>query len=1188
MASDGAVIVRFGGDVSGLDSAVAVAKAQLAGYNAEVRRLAKEVAAAGADVDDKLVASLRDAAATAASAKAEFGSLSRSVASSRGGISDAGATNDNAPARLRRDEWSNLGRQGGDIVTMAAMGMSPLQIATSQAAQVFDIFASSSIGAKAALADFGSTALSVATNPVTVITASVVAATAAIAYLAVESRKSAIEIDGLMKAADFSGVANVAKANIAEIRASIRSIQDSSSFWVGTWDWMAQIGGEDAKKIESALFTMRNGSREAIGAIISDIAAYAAATRTELPKAAEILVKAFSDPLNQGEKLGELIPSLTQQQRELYEEAARSGSVTQAQAALQTILTEAFARSTAARKQELEALLRQKQEEANAMGVTAASVTGLYAQIGAIMKQIAALERAEKAQRDVNATLAGAVPTIQQWGNALRAAINEAGGDKLDALQGKLERLNGAMKGFQDASGATEGPTGDWWTKDRRSHAIERLQNEAGLSRWGAAGLVGRWAGVEAAGGPASVNASSGAFGIGQWLGDRKTPIAGNTDFDAQLSHAIAELNGRERSAGDVLRKAATPDEGARGASMFERAEGYSPETGTDNFTAKTPARRVYAEAFSQDSPELLSNAQEAAAQIKDQVLAIKQAKEGGNEIDKANIAVLERQLSGKRDEVAEQKIVVEGIEKQRDLTSSTTERTKLQVQLDQARVTLAEKQAAAKRAELQLAVGRAETGSPERQRDAKVALANFDMSRADEGTAQYNAALGQKEAAERAFTESQKQLSRAEIDGEIAEAQRGLTAKLRLYDQEGALKRLSEDQKLAAVRAAIDEEYALERSLLEKQLALEEQKPAQRLAVLNRIKALEARHAEEVAQIQGKAAANAVAPWDRMIDATSSSLSSSITGMIMRTESFADAARNVARSVISQFVQMGVQAVANWAKSMATKLVLTQTTETAETGARVAGAAARTSVDAGAAAAGSSMKLATVVKSIQTSAAETYAGVFGWFSPVLGPFAAAPAAAAAAAVGAMTALASFDVGSWELDRTQLATVHQGEMIVPAAPAAAIRAAMPGKGWGGLVQTLATPARAAAASIALASPMAAAAAPQAAAGIGSYRLDSERLSLPTAAPAGLTAGEAPAALRSAVANLAGATGRAASSGGAPSSSVSMPVSNQFSITALDGRSVSRLFERNGRTLAKAMSRSARLGAQLGLEGLTPK
>ncbi|MEK6281585.1 MAG: phage tail tip lysozyme [Acidobacteriota bacterium] len=127
-----------------------------------------------------------------------------------------------------------------------------------------------------------------------------------------------------------------------------------------------------------------------------------------------------------------------------------------------------------------------------------------------------------------------------------------------------------------------------WWTASRKNYALNYLLS-AGLSPYGAAGLVSRWANVESTGsGPSSVNPYSGAFGIAQWLGSRLPPIRGNTNFDAQLTYVIQELNGPESRAANVLRNANTAYEGARGASIYERAEGYNPSTGVDNFTART------------------------------------------------------------------------------------------------------------------------------------------------------------------------------------------------------------------------------------------------------------------------------------------------------------------------------------------------------------------------------------------------------------------------------------------------------------------------------------------------------------------------------------------------------------------------------------------------------------------------
>ncbi len=135
--------------------------------------------------------------------------------------------------------------------------------------------------------------------------------------------------------------------------------------------------------------------------------------------------------------------------------------------------------------------------------------------------------------------------------------------------------------------GGGGGGVGGWWTPERQQYAVDYLKNNAGLSDIGAQGLVTRWAAVEAGGGPGEVNPSSGAAGIGQWLGERKHGFALG-DFDSQLRHAADELVGSERSAGDALRRARTKEDAAVGASMYERAEGYDWRTGRDAFVNKT------------------------------------------------------------------------------------------------------------------------------------------------------------------------------------------------------------------------------------------------------------------------------------------------------------------------------------------------------------------------------------------------------------------------------------------------------------------------------------------------------------------------------------------------------------------------------------------------------------------------
>ena len=129
-----------------------------------------------------------------------------------------------------------------------------------------------------------------------------------------------------------------------------------------------------------------------------------------------------------------------------------------------------------------------------------------------------------------------------------------------------------------------------WWTAERKQHAVDVLMNSAGLSELGAEALVSRWANVEASGGPTSVNSTSGAFGIAQWLGGRKDSIFGDYDFDHQLHYAAKELNTTEKAARDRLNAARNKHQAAIAASGYERAEGWADHPGWDNFVDATEA----------------------------------------------------------------------------------------------------------------------------------------------------------------------------------------------------------------------------------------------------------------------------------------------------------------------------------------------------------------------------------------------------------------------------------------------------------------------------------------------------------------------------------------------------------------------------------------------------------------------
>ena len=76
--------------------------------------------------------------------------------------------------------------------------------------------------------------------------------------------------------------------------------------------------------------------------------------------------------------------------------------------------------------------------------------------------------------------------------------------------------------------------------------------------------------------------------------------------------------------------------------------------------------------------------------------------------------------------------------------------------------------------------------------------------------------------------------------------------------------------------------------------------------------------------------------------------------------------------------------------------------------------------------------------------------GVSGFLAPVLGPAAVPAGLAAGAAISAgARGIAAFDIGAYNVPRTQMALVHQNELIMPAPEAGAFRSLLSGAAQGG-------------------------------------------------------------------------------------------------------------------------------------------
>src|SRR5574337_1243892 len=155
----------------------------------------------------------------------------------------------------------------------------------------------------------------------------------------------------------------------------------------------------------------------------------------------------------------------------------------------------------------------------------------------------------------------------------------------------------------------------------------------------------------------------------------------------------------------------------------------------------------------------------------------------------------------------------------------------------------------------------------------------------------------------------------------------------------------------------------------------------------------------------------------------------SRLRGLLSGTESWGAAFKSILGDLAMRFIE--------WTESTVLHHIAA---EAAKTAATTTGVAARTGAEQSGAAASMGAQAAAMIRSILSSAAETFAGVFGFLSPLMGPLAVGPAAAAQATVAGMAgAVASADIGMWNAPKDMLTLIHHNELIMPAAEAGAFR-----------------------------------------------------------------------------------------------------------------------------------------------------
>ena len=266
-------------------------------------------------------------------------------------------------------------------------------------------------------------------------------------------------------------------------------------------------------------------------------------------------------------------------------------------------------------------------------------------------------------------------------------------------------------------------------------------------------------------------------------------------------------------------------------------------------------------------------------------------------------------------------------------------------------------------------------------------------------------------------------------ISGQIKAEQDGLRDKLSVYADDARHHRMSEQEKVDASRGAVAQAYAAELNLMERRRDLAIQSLSQRQRIDEQIAQLERNEQHQTAQLNQESLDALSQQYMKFGGVVSSAFNGQLRGLLAGTQSWGDALKRTLGGVIVSAIEGSEKMAVQWLAA-----------EAAKTMATASGVASRTAAEQGGAATSLTTQSSTVIRSILSSAAEAFAGVFGFLAPIMGPFAAGPAAAAQATVASVAgSVASADIGMWRVPGDMLTLVHHNELIMPAAEAGVFR-----------------------------------------------------------------------------------------------------------------------------------------------------
>ncbi|PNE12923.1 MAG: hypothetical protein CR217_00070 [Beijerinckiaceae bacterium] len=293
-----------------------------------------------------------------------------------------------------------------------------------------------------------------------------------------------------------------------------------------------------------------------------------------------------------------------------------------------------------------------------------------------------------------------------------------------------------------------------------------------------------------------------------------------------------------------------------------------------------------------------------------------------------------------------------------------------------------------------------------------------------------YGSAAAKNIATVRTSSDTELAIARQSVQAQYDIASNGVKEQVSLVKEQAQTGLISRQQELSSLLALETQREDIERQYLQFVQNTYQQGTVAYAAAQRRIDELASQSALRRQEIERNVTQQIDADYKRTFDQIALSVSSSIMGMITSHQSLKQSAIKILDQILSMFIQSQVKMVANWLAAQLAQTMATTTSQTAQTAAVTAGVAARTGAESAGSAASSAATISSVLHSIMASAGETFAGIFGFLSPVLGPAAAGPAAAGEASVLAVAG--GLAMGAWSLPSDMIVQAHRGEMVIPA------------------------------------------------------------------------------------------------------------------------------------------------------------